>query len=162
MPVTPRHNEITPLGQHDSERLAKLHFDAFPPGEAWDQNQFEELLRQDSVMGYALDKGEGLRCAILVQFAADQAEILTLATAPTDRRNGLARCLMGKVEADLITRGMTVWLLDVAADNAPAIKFYQKTGFSADGRRAGYYKRLEGNRVDAILMSKPMARQGAT
>ena len=113
-------------------------------------------------MGYAIDKGEGLRCAMLVQLAADQAELLTLATAPTDRRKGLAGCLMDKVEADLITRVMTVWLLDVAADNAPAIKFYQRAGFSADGRRPGYYKRLEGNRVDAILMSKHMARQGAT
>ena len=43
------------------------------------------------------------------------------------------------------------------------LKFYQSIGFkpSMVGVR-NYYKRLEGARVDAILMSKPMARQAAT
>ena len=45
-------------------------------------------------------------------------------------------------------------MLDVAADNLGAIAFYESLGFFAEGRRIGYYKRLEGNRIDAILMTK--------
>jgi ribosomal-protein-alanine N-acetyltransferase len=140
--------------------MAGLHLDAFPPGESWGVDQFEDLIAQDSVIARGIIQDGQLVSLILIQIAADQAEILTLATAPGQRRNGLAGTLLDQVEAELVQRGTAVWLLDVAADNAPGLEFYARNGFSTDGRRHGYYQRVEGKRVDAILMSKPMARQG--
>ena len=151
---------VISLAASDAGRMAKLHSDAFPADEAWDHLQFEELMRQDNVICRAILQEDFLACAMLVQIAADQAEILTVATAQSNRRIGLAEALLHHFELELFARGLKKWLLDVAADNSAAIAFYQKNGFSEDGHRRGYYKRLAGNRVDAILMSKLMARQG--
>ena len=145
----------------DTVRLAALHRAVFPAGETWNARQFQDLMAQDSVAARGYVQDGKIVSAVLAQIAADQAEILTLATAPDQRRKGFAARLLEQVETELIQTGINVWLLDVAADNAAAIDFYQQNGFSTDGRRRGYYKRLEGKRVDAILMSRPMARQGS-
>lgn len=147
------------LGHADAERLAQLHQHAFPAGEAWTKDAFEELLALDTVSACALAGKQGLVSILLVQRGADQAEILTLATDPAARRKGYAKTLLDLAGQDLQSNGAKTWLLDVAADNAGAIAFYEKLGFSQDGKRPRYYKRLEGDRVDAILMSMPMGGQ---
>lgn len=153
--------EFIALNLADTDRLAAVHHAAFPPGEAWSTHQFKELLTQDSIVARAIVQEGDIVSAMLIQIAADQAEILTLMTAPDHRRSGYAAQLLALTEKELTPRRIETWLLDVAADNAPAINFYQRNGFSTDGRRRGYYKRIDGKRVDAILMSRPMARQGA-
>jgi ribosomal-protein-alanine N-acetyltransferase len=52
--------------------------------------------------------------------------------------------------------------LEVAADNPGAIALYAVAGFEAVGRRAGYYGRLAGGSVDAIVMRRGLngARSG--
>lgn len=162
MTPAPRSGEVLPLCAADAARLAKLHAAAFATGEAWDRCAFETLMAQDSVLARGIIRKDELVSAILIQVAADQAEILTLATAPSHRRKGIARALLRGSETELIKMNINTWWLDVAADNQAGLKFYESLGFSVDGRRSGYYKRLEGNRVDAILMSRPMARQGNT
>lgn len=158
---TPR-EELIALALADVARMAALHSAAFPSGQAWDTRYFEDLLKQESVSARALTCGNDILSFVLLQIAVDEAEILTLATAPVARRRGYAARLLRGVEAELVDRGIARWLLDVAEDNAGALKFYQNNGFGIDGRRRDYYQRLEGQRVDAILMSKPMARQVVT
>lgn len=147
------------LSANDTPRMASLHMRAFPPEEVWSAAQFTEFLSQESVRAIGIEQGEALLAFGLFQLAVDQADILTLATDPAVRRGGLATQLLLKVETDLVDAGLTKWLLDVAEDNPGARAFYEKIGFVVDGRRPGYYNRLEGSRVDAILMSKPMAGQ---
>lgn len=157
----------TPLGiaeltLADSVEMAQVHSIAFPREQAWGTPQIEDLLRQASVRARAIKQQGQIQSFLLFQTAADQAEILTLATAPSARRRGLAAALLADTESDLGGDGISTWLLDVAEDNSGAIAFYRTLGFKADGRRAKYYKRAAGIRVDAILMSKPMARQATT
>ena len=142
--------------------MAALHADAFPTNQAWSSTQFEALLNQESISALAITKMGDLVAGALVQIAADQAEILTLATARKHRRQGLAKHLLTSWEAELLPRGVSTWLLDVAEDNHSAVELYKNMGFKLDGRRPGYYKRNAEKRVDALLMSKPMARQAAT
>lgn len=153
---------VVELTAADSARMAELHAAAFSQGGAWGPQQFEDLLSQNSNRAFAITADDKILSFLLVQTADNQAEILTIATQPSVRRRGLAAALLARIEADLRLDGIATWLLDVAADNPSAIEFYRKLGFKADGLRPKYYKRLEGNRVDAILMSKPMARQAAT
>ena len=147
------------LGLADAERMADVHQLAFPPDEAWGQDAFESLLKLESVHALGLERAERLVSILLVQTAADQAEILTLATDPAARRKGHAQTLLGFAAQKLSEAGVETWLLDVAADNRDAITFYEKVGFTRDGLRPRYYKRLEGAHVDAILMSMPMGGQ---
>ena len=161
MSAAPPFGHLTRLSLTDIARMAALHAQAFPASEAWSERQFEDLLAQDSMRAYAIDDRGSLLVFGVIQIVLDQAEILTLATASKHRRRGVATRLLTEVEGEFIGLGFKKWLLDVAADNPGALAFYQKTGFEIDGRRPGYYKRLEGKRVDAILMSKPMAGQAA-
>ena len=154
--------KIIRLTDADTERLAALHAAAFPPGQAWHPAAFRDLLAQDTVRAHGVTSGATLIAFGLAQIALDQAEILTLACHPARRRSGVARDLLAHLEQALSARGVKKWILDVAEDNPGAVAFYTALGFLIDGRRPNYYKRLEGGRVDAILMSKPMARQITT
>ncbi|MEM9055085.1 MAG: ribosomal protein S18-alanine N-acetyltransferase [Pseudomonadota bacterium] len=150
---------MAPLRAADAERMASLHASAFPEGQAWHGSEFSKLLCQSHIRGVGYLKGSDLLAFILIQHVTAEAEILTLATHPDQRQQGLARQLIRNLQQELAPQGLTRWLLDVAEDNPGAIAFYEKLGFQIDGRRPQYYKRLEGTRVDAILMSKPVAGQ---
>ncbi len=143
----------------DAAAMAELHGAAFPASEAWSVSAFSDMMRQSSTQAEGIFANAELQTLLLVQFVAGEAEILTLATAPDARRRGLAQQALDGMEKKLAPLGLTKWLLDVAADNTGARAFYDKLGFQVDGRRAKYYKRLEGTPVDAILMSKPVGGQ---
>ncbi|MEL6414682.1 MAG: GNAT family N-acetyltransferase [Pseudomonadota bacterium] len=147
------------LDAKHSNDLARLHALSFRREEAWDAAAFESLLLQTNTRAFGVERDSTLAAFILVHFVQPEAEILTLATAPSFQRLGLAQYVLREAESQLREDGLEKWLLDVAEDNQPAIAFYRKLGFAEDGRRPRYYNRLEGSRIDAILMSKHLSRQ---
>ena len=152
--------ELIELGIADAATLSSLHADAFPKGDAWTQSVIADLLRLDTTSCFGAMAQECLVSFMIAQIGADQAEILTIATSPRHQKLGYAQQLLVQSELHFQAKGAQKWLLDVAADNVGARVFYEKLGFVEDGRRPQYYKRLEGERVDAILMSRPMGGQG--
>ena len=146
------------LPEH-ADAMAALHRRVFRSGEAWSADAFRQNLSLPSSRAIGLWHDSKLAAFLVTQYVTPEAEILTIATAPEGQRRGFAQDLVSALEEQLLSGGLQKWLLDVAADNLPAIKFYEKTGFQRDGRRSGYYNRLEGQRIDAILMSKHLARQ---
>jgi len=152
-------NPVVRLSIDDSSIMADLHAASFTSGEAWASSAFADLLKLPTTSARGMmDQAELLSFAV-VQFVADEAEILTLATAPSARQRGFARAILQSIEHELAPKGLEKWLLEVAADNAGALQFYRQLGFKIDGERRNYYKRLEGAYVNAILMSKPAGRQ---
>ena len=145
----------------NAKQMAVLHARAFPVGQDWNERAIADLLELANSRAFGLQKGGDLIAFAIVQCAADQAEILTIATAPGHQRQGYAARLLADAELALRGLGAESWLLDVAADNQVARAFYENLGFVEDGRRPQYYKRLEAPRVDAILMSRRMGGQGA-
>ncbi|WP_370302626.1 GNAT family N-acetyltransferase [Pseudooceanicola sp.] len=97
-----------------------------------------------------------VRAFALVRVILDEAELLTIATRPQHRRQGLARALMADWQAEAARRGATRAFLEVAADNAPARALYEACGYSQTGRRRGYYRRGTGAAVDALLMARTL------
>lgn len=140
--------------------MAHLHAAAFPSSEAWNTKSFAELMDQKTVSAIGIEGDLSLAALILIQIVPPEAEILTLATAPTAQRQGLASSLVRAAHTVLNQRGVTDLLLDVAEDNTAALKFYARTGFIENGRRKNYYTRADGDRVDAILMSASTAGHG--
>jgi ribosomal-protein-alanine N-acetyltransferase len=136
---------MTPELCADPARLADLHAQAFD--EPWSEADMAALLAGPGVFALAQEEA-GL---IMVRVAAEEAEILTLATAPAHRRRGLASNLVQCAAAVAATAGARVLFLEVAEDNAPALALYAREGFSAVGRRIGYYARAA-HRVDALVL----------
>nr|MDQ2860173.1 ribosomal protein S18-alanine N-acetyltransferase [Pseudomonadota bacterium] len=94
---------------------------------------------------------------IVCRVAADEAEILTLATNPRHRRRGVARALLETVTREADARGVASLFLEVAADNAAALALYTKAGFVAVGVRRGYYPRGVAA-FDAVIMRRDLNR----
>jgi ribosomal-protein-alanine N-acetyltransferase len=84
---------------------------------------------------------------------AGEAEVLTLAVAPTHRRRGLASALLQAGLGQARLSGAEAAFLEVAADNAAAIALYAAAGFAQVGRRAGYYRRADGEAIDGLVLS---------
>jgi ribosomal-protein-alanine N-acetyltransferase len=114
---------------------AAIHESAFPPQEAWSEAAFAELLASPGVHGL-IDGAGGL---ILMRQAADEAEILTLATLQQARRQGIGHRLVAAGVQWAAAAGAVRIYLEVSARNAPARALYAAAGFTACGVRRRYY-----------------------
>ncbi|WP_051279907.1 GNAT family N-acetyltransferase [Hellea balneolensis] len=141
---------IRALNAKDAERMAEIHAGCFFKG--WDEADMWAHIHKDLCFGF----GRPLDGFIIIKSAADQAEILTVATDPSERRRGIARALLEISETELAENGVDTLFLEVAEDNKAAISFYNGMGFEPIGRRLGYYKREMG-RVAAITYRKRLA-----
>jgi ribosomal-protein-alanine N-acetyltransferase len=93
-----------------------------------------------------------LQAFILVQVAADESEILSIATLPAARRLGLARALIMQAAAEASKNTAIAMFLEVAEDNFAALALYRDCGFTAQGRRRAYYVRRGGSSADALTL----------
>jgi ribosomal-protein-alanine N-acetyltransferase len=133
------------------QALAATHAAAFTTERPWTAAEFAALLTQPTTLLTGTTDSFVLGRVIL-----DEAEILTLATAPTSRRQGLARAALTAFLTTAQTRGATRAFLDVAEDNIPAQALYTSAGFTQIGRRAAYYTAPDGTRTAAIVMARDL------
>lgn len=134
------------------EVLAALHGSAFTAPRPWSAAEFTALLNSPHV--FLLTKPKAF---LLARVIADEAEILTLAVAPTARRRGSARVLIAEFMAEATHRGAQSAFLEVAADNTPARALYAQAGFAEVGRRRGYYAAQDGSQVDALVLKTALS-----
>ncbi len=133
------------------QALAATHAAAFTTERPWTAEEFAALLTQPTTLLTGTADSFVLGRVIL-----DEAEILTLATAPAARRQGLARTALTAFLTAAQARGATRAFLDVAEDNTPARALYAAAGFTQIGRRVGYYTAPDGTRTAAIVMARDL------
>jgi len=136
------------------QALAALHARAFTTPPPWSAAAFAGLL--DSPLVFLTADPEG-RAFALGRVVAGEAELLTLATDPGARRQGLARAQMAEFDRAAQARGAITAFLEVAEDNAPARALYAACGWLPQGRRAGYYRAPGGACVAALILCKSLA-----
>jgi [ribosomal protein S18]-alanine N-acetyltransferase len=116
----------------------------------WTEGNFRDALTAGNLCLVGEQAGVLVACAVL-QMAAGDAELLTMAVLPTARRKGLGRQLLRELVARASAyRAAAVWL-EVRVSNTAAIGLYREAGFAEIGWRKGYYRTAEG-REDAIMM----------
>ncbi len=135
----------------DARDMAAIHAQSFD--RSWDALEMAAHTQKD--MCFGIDVDGALAAFIIMSRAADQAEVLTIATAVQARRKGLGRALLMEAALELKSRDVTDLFLEVAEDNAAAIALYRTVGFDAIGRRPAYYRR-ENGRVAALTFSKKL------
>jgi [ribosomal protein S18]-alanine N-acetyltransferase len=133
-----------------AQALAAIHAEAFDA--PWPAEAFAALLAQPGVMLEATPDG-----FVLMQAAADEAEILTLAVRPAARRKGVATALVEMAARRAELAGAGRLFLEVAEDNVAARALYARLGFEPAGRRPRYYARPEGPAVDALLLARNLS-----
>lgn len=131
--------------------MAQLHAVCFVTPRPWSAAEFTGLLQSPLTMFLAEQGG-----FLLGRVVAGEAELLTIAVDPMLRRGGLGRRLTTAFLAQAQQNGAESVFLEVAASNEAARALYAATGFTAAGRRRGYYQRPDGSREDALVLVRSL------
>ena len=129
------------------------------PQDAWNYQTLLELLEQDSInllIVYAPEQNKKSNVIgyCLYQVIFEQAEILRIGTHPDYQRQGIASQIFARLNTELKTRQVESLLLEVRADNAPAIALYEQQEFALIHKRKGYYQTPHQPAVDALIMQR--------
>lgn len=92
----------------------------------------------------------------IMRFGDLDAHLFLLAVAPSCRRSGIGRALLGWLEESCRTAGIQNIRLEVRWGNRQARRFYLNNGYRILGQVAGYYDRREA----AVLMGKSLVARG--
>ena len=81
-----------------------------------------------------------------------QGHVITIDVLPEERRSGLGSLLMAAAEERLLSLGCSLVVLETAVDNAAALAFYKRHGYSVIHTIPRYYL----DSVDALVLSKDL------
>ena len=108
-----------------------------------DAEWIERAIRWNGEKGIGfLAMDDGVACGIAGSFLDEndstRAQLISMWTSPTHRRNGVGRLLVDEVAAWAHLRGARTLLLTVTSVNEPAMRFYERLGFTRTGRTEPY------------------------
>lgn len=104
--------------------------------------------------------GEGLAGYAGVMASGAQADVQTVAVAPSAQGRGVGRLLLQALIGEAARRGGTSLLLEVRADNGAARALYAAHGFEQISVRRRYYQPGD---VDALVLRlRPLPAVGCT
>lgn len=129
--------------------MAALHARCFTTPRPWQPDEFAVLLADPNTFTELGPSG-----FVLGRVLAGEAELLTLAVAPANRRAGQGHALLKKYEAAARSRGASQSFLEVSADNTGALRLYDRAGYQRVGTRSAYYRCPDGSRCDAIVLRR--------
>lgn len=114
--------------------------------DSWSLNSVKLQIDNEKVI--VLKFGEEILGYCIFMVAADEGEILRIATRENIRKAGLGKKLLTSVISEMKELGVNEVFLEVRAGNESAIALYKSIGFGEIGIRKGYYK---DNGEDAVL-----------
>lgn len=93
-------------------------------------SRFELALRDERLLGF-----------YVLRITGDEAELLRIAVAPAERRQGIGGALLAAAVERAKKAGAEKIFLEVRASNKPAISIYERLGFLYVGTRRAYYEK---------------------
>lgn len=126
------------------ETVSNLHKLCFPH-KPWGAADFSDLKKSGCEI-IASDHG-----FVVWRVVADEAEIITVGVHPEYRGTGIAIAMLTIAEVEIAKTNAKKIFLEVAEDNVPARKLYEKQGYTQVGKRPKYY-----DGIDAIIMEKSL------
>ena len=155
------------LGPQDADALRSIRLEALrlhPDGfcadleltEAWTHQQWVDSLR--NVAWFGAEKGGELVAVVAFMRPASKkirhtGDLMSMYVRSSERGSGLADAMMAALLAHAAGEVEQV-KLTVNADNARAIRFYERHGFRSVGRVPNYI-RVDGRLHDELIMVRP-------
>ncbi|TAL83623.1 MAG: GNAT family N-acetyltransferase [Beijerinckiaceae bacterium] len=156
---------IRRIGPEFAQACAGIHARSF--AHSWSAPEFETLLAGRDVVAEAATasggwkkfwrKSPALAGFVLSRTVAGEAEILTIAVAPSFRRQGIGGALLGAHIATLAAQGIKVLFLEVEAGNHAALALYRSFDFYQVGTRKGYYPKAGAIAAAALVLRRDFA-----
>ncbi|MCC5991472.1 MAG: GNAT family N-acetyltransferase [Rhodobacteraceae bacterium] len=138
----------------DPKALARLHAQCFQTPRPWSEAEFAGFLRDPACLLQVRSDGDALQCFALFRQVLEEAELLTLAVAPSAQGQGIARDLLLAGSARM--PDAVHCILEVARDNLAARALYARLGFFETGCRPRYYRADDGTTTDALILRAAM------
>lgn len=123
----------------DAATLARLDATCFG-AEAWSEAAFVDTLASPAGRGWVLRDGDEVCGYVLLVAGGDQADLASIAVAPTRRQAGLGGTLLDHALAAARAEGIREVFLEVRVSNEAALALYRSRGFSVIGCRRAYYR----------------------
>ena len=130
---------IRPFGKEDAEAASAILRES-PEAVGWSASMIRDLLATTGVSGFIAKRDSRATGLILGREVLDEGEILNLAVAKSDRRQGEGTALSRQMMSSFAARGVERVFLEVRESNLGAVAFYARLGFQRVGRREGYYQ----------------------
>jgi ribosomal-protein-alanine N-acetyltransferase len=138
------------------------------PGAGWSTAQLRRFCEHAGAaeetehLGLVAIREAQVLAFILVTRVLDEAEVINVVVADSERRRGIGRDLLRAALTWLQGRAVHRCHLEVRVSNAAAIGLYRSEGFTENGRRKGYYRSRSGAAVeDALMMRKCIPGTGS-
>ena len=126
-----------------AEAVTSIFCDVYGSERQQDSDVIMKLCRHSTCFGvvsFDVDYPIGF---ILLQQAADSADVIELCVRESRRRQGVGRHLLEQGLHLAMENGASRVLLEVEATNKSAYKLYRASGFELVGKRPNYYRRRE-------------------
>lgn len=126
----------------------------------WPRNLFEDEIDReysDALVAVPED-GSGIVGYAICWTVADESHLLNIAVSPDARGQGVGKALLMECMRRGAEAGAGMIHLEVRAGNRPALRLYERQGFSFAGIRRGYYTDTG---EDAILLSRELDESDA-
>jgi ribosomal-protein-alanine N-acetyltransferase len=116
----------------------------------WSEQSFHSSLASSNGCYKLVKVGKPVAVAVVSQ-VLDEADLLTIAVAPSFQGNGLGGIFLADLMNVLKRQGARQCMLEVMVGNEPAIATYLRAGFKQIAIRTDYYC-TENGKVDALVM----------
>lgn len=125
----------------DLDEVVAVEQQAFAADPPWSVEQlWAELAGMPDARHYVVARGPSTLDGYAgLAVGPDTADVMTLAVRAGRRRRGIGAALLDELLAEAARRGLREVLLEVRADNEPALRLYARAGFEQVARRRGYY-----------------------
>jgi len=154
-----RYNDAVPIvirdfKPEDFETLWRMDQECFPAGISYSRPELKAYIRhRGSFTLVAEDAPGGKMHGFLVAHGGPTGHIVTIDVNPSTRRSGVGSLLLRSAEERLQSGGSRAVGLETAVDNAAALSFYKRHGYSVIRTWPRYYS----NGVDALVLKKELA-----
>jgi len=159
--ASPRYNGDVPrlirdVQPEDFETLWRMDQECFPPGISYSRQELKLYMRRRgafTLVASGHDPDDDGIAGFLVAHDGPTGHIVTIDVKAGTRRSGVGSLLLRAAEDRLRAAGSRAVGLETAVDNAAALAFYKRHGYSVVRTWPRYYS----NGVDALVMKKELA-----
>ncbi|HEX7311328.1 MAG TPA: ribosomal protein S18-alanine N-acetyltransferase [Gaiellaceae bacterium] len=139
--------DIRALTIRDLNAIESIERRSYPT--PWSRSMFAGELAKPASLCLGAFEDDRLAGYLITSRYVDAWHVMNIAVNPSFRRRGIATALLERLFELTDDGGRRGYTLEVRVSNNGAIKLYERLGFTARGKRRGYYT---DNREDALVM----------
>jgi len=152
-PPNPIEVRFEPMTEASLEAVVAVERQAHP--HPWQRRHFADCL-ESAYPCQMLLAGDALLGYFVGMKGFEEVHLLNITVAPSYQRQGWARVMLDALATWARTHGVQWLWLEARTGNTRAIHVYKAQGFRTVGTRRAYYPTADGQREDAVVMSRKL------